>query len=221
MIKEISSTYKEMNAIEKIGSMLFISILIFIQIITNSSIISFICTFLGIFYVLGVKYQTKFSLSIGAVQTFTYSILAFNNGVYGDLILNIYSCLTLLYGYFIWSKEIGEHSFEIKKLDKNKVIKLLCATVLVYFSMYLFLNFLGGYRPYLDSFNSTMSIVALFLTMKKYRSAWIYWNLNNISSFILYLVMYMDGKQVAPMLLLFFAYTLNSLHAMYIWYKKK
>lgn len=220
MIKEMKTTYDKMSKIERLASLLFIITLLGIQIITDSSLVSFICTFLGIFYVLGVKYQTKFSLSIGTLQTFVYVILAFNNKVYGDLILNTYSCITLFIGYLMWSKKGNETNFEVKKLDKIKLIKLIISTIVLYCMMYLLLTKLGGYKPYLDSFNSTFSMIALYLTMNKYRCAWIYWNLNNVSSLILYLVLFLDGGAVAPMVLLFFAYTLNSLHATYIWYKK-
>lgn len=219
MIAELKTMIRNMSIYERIGSVLFFVVLLGIQAITDSSILSFICTALGIVYVLGVKYQARFGLLVGAIQTFIYAMLAFNNKVFGDFSLNTYTCITLIIGFVLWKKNSGK--IEVKKAKSMDIAVIVISTIAIYISLFRVLNSVGGFNPYLDAFNTTMSIVALILTMYRYRCAWVYWNLNNISSLILYITLYLSGANVAPMILMFTAYTINSLHATSIWYSKK
>ena len=159
-------------------------------------------------------------MTIGAIQCALYAILAFQNRVFGDVILNTYNVCFLTYGYFQWSKNSNGDEVETRKLTKKQLIILIAATIGIYSIMTLILIKLQSYNPYLDAFNTTFSCIAMFLCTTRFSAQWFYWNCTNISSLILYTSLWISGSNVLPMAIMFSLYLLNSLHATYIWYKK-
>lgn len=217
---EIKNIINKTTFAEKIVTILGILTLIYIQLTTDSSFIALTTACLGIAYVLLVKYKSKHAMTIGAIQCALYAILAFQNRVFGDVILNTYNVCFLTYGYFQWSKNSNGDEVETRKLTKKQLIILIAATIGIYSIMTLILTKLQSYNPYLDAFNTTFSCIAMFLCTTRFSAQWFYWNCTNISSLILYTSLWISGSNVLPMAIMFSLYLLNSLHATYIWYKK-
>lgn len=218
MITELRQMIKNMSKFEKVFSLMFIVTLISIQIITKSNLFAFTTALFGIGYGICVKYGTRSGLLFGFVQTLFAAITASINGIYGDLTLNSISCVILAIG-FIRYNNIGEksdkHGFRWQT-DKQVLVTTIVFAV-IYMSMFIVLKKFGSYIPFIDAYNSTCSIIAVYLLNMKFRNTWIWWTLTNISSLLLYGYAYfIDGMRVLPIVVMFTMFLINSIHAQYI-----
>lgn len=219
-MNEIKQIYIKTTKIERIVTFLAIVTLIAIQLTTDSSLIAFGTAILGIGYVLSVKYKTRLAMILGAIQCTLYALLAFNNKVYGDVILNTYNVCFLIYGYFQWKQNSIKNEVEVRNINREEVVILTMITIFTYIILFMILGRLGGFKSYLDAFNTTFSCIAMALCCLRYKIQWFYWNCVNLSSLILYTTLWISGGNVLPLVLMFAIYLLNSIHATYIWYKK-
>lgn len=207
--------------IEMLITMLGVLTLICIQFTTDSSVIALSTAILGIGYVLLVKYKNKYAMMIGAIQCLLYMTVAYQNKVFGDVILNTYNVLFLAYGWFSWShSQANNTKIEVRKLDRKGILNLIIITFLWYSVLVIILTTLGSYNPPLDALNTTCSTIAMFLATNRYSEQWIFWNLTNISSLVLYTTLFLSGANVLPLVIMFGLYLINSIHATYLWYRK-
>lgn len=218
MITELRQMIKNMSKFERLFSLIFIVTLISIQIITKSNLFAFTTALFGIGYGICVKYGTRSGLLFGFIQTLFAAITANINGIYGDLTLNSISCVILAIG-FIRYNNIGEkndqHGFRWQS-NKQVLVTSIVFTI-IYITMFVVLKTFGSYVPFMDAFNSTCSIIAVYLLNMKFKNTWTWWTLTNISSLGLYGYAYfIDGMQVLPIVIMFTMFLINSLHAQYI-----
>lgn len=207
--------------IEILITILGVLTLIYIQFTTDSSLIALSTAILGIAYVLLVKYKNKYAMLVGCIQCLLYMIVAYQNRVFGDVILNTYNVLFLAYGWFSWSNsQANNKKIEVRKLSSKGVINLIIIAFLWYSTLVILLTTLGSYNPPLDALNTTCSTIAMFLATNRYTEQWIFWNLTNVSSLALYTTLFLSGANVLPLVLMFSLYLLNSIHATYLWYRK-
>lgn len=218
MITELRQMIKNMSKFEKTFSLIFIVTLISIQIVTKSNLFAFTTALFGIGYGICVKYGTRSGLLFGFIQTLFAAITANMNGIYGDLTLNSISCVILAIG-FIRYNSIGEkndqHGFRWQ--TNKQVIVTSIVFIIIYIGMFAVLKTFGSYVPFMDAFNSTCSIIAVYLLNMKFKNTWTWWTLTNISSLALYGYAYfIDGMQVLPLVVMFTMFLINSMHAQYI-----
>lgn len=218
MITELRQMIKNMSKFEKAFSLIFIVTLISIQIVTKSNLFAFTTALFGIGYGICVKYGTRSGLLFGFIQTLFAAITANMNGIYGDLTLNSISCVILAIG-FIRYNSIGEkndqHGFRWQ--TNKQVIFTSIVFIIIYIAMFVVLKTFGSYVPFMDAFNSTCSIIAVYLLNMKFKNTWTWWTLTNISSLALYGYAYfIDGMQVLPIVVMFTMFLINSMHAQYI-----
>lgn len=218
MITELRQMIKNMSKFEKAFSLIFIVTLISIQIVTKSNLFAFTTALFGIGYGICVKYGTRSGLLFGFIQTLFAAITANMNGIYGDLTLNSISCVILAIG-FIRYNSIGEkndqHGFRWQ--TNKQIIVTSIIFIIIYIGMFVVLKTFGSYVPFMDAFNSTCSIIAVYLLNMKFKNTWTWWTLTNISSLALYGYAYfIDGMQVLPIVVMFTMFLINSMHAQYI-----
>lgn len=219
-MNDIKHIYSSTSKLERLITLLAIVTLIVIQFNTDSSLVSFLTAFFGTFYVICVKYKSRHSMILGLIQCSLYFYLALSNKVFGDVFLNAYNICFLLFGYFNWKSHTENSEVEVRSMNGKNILVLSLVTCLVYLSMFSVLSRLGGFKAYLDAFNTTFSCIAMALCCLRYRVQWFYWNCVNISSLVLYTTLWLSGASVFPMCIMFALFSMNSIHATYIWNKK-
>lgn len=213
-MREIREMIREMSTMEKIGSIIFILTILAVQVVTKASPFALATAVLGICYGLSVKYGIRAGLFIGIMQTVFASYTALINGIYGDFALNGVSCIILIIGFIRFNKIGTKDNLKgIRYQNVKQQTITFIGFLVLYGVMFIFLTKLGSYKPYVDAFNSTCSILAVILLNMKFADTWKFWTLCNISSLGLYLMAFVDGKPVLPIVVLFMAFLLNSVHA--------
>lgn len=159
-------------------SMLALQIVVFI--LSPDTVIGIIS---GISGVISVVLCAKGKISfyyIGFVQTISYLYLAWTNKLYGEVIENIFYLVTMIWGIFLWKKNMqkNEDGTSDVKAKKFTVAQWIFAVILTFVATYfvgLWLEGIGSNEAYLDAATNVMSIFAQLLMIWRFREQWIWW----------------------------------------------
>lgn len=207
------------NLFEKLFmlSMLLTQIIVFcIAPDTHLGIISGIAGVISV--VLCAKGKISFYF-IGFVQTITYLILAWQNCFYGEVIENIFYLVTMVWGIFVWKKnmtqnEDGSTDVLAKKFSIIQWALSIIGTIVATIAMGFFLDKIGSAQAYTDAATNVMAIFAQLLMVRRYREQWIWWIIIDLLCIKMWLV---AGNW--SMVAMYIAWTANCIYGWYNWSK--
>ena len=122
---------------------------------------------------------------IGFIQNFTYTVLAFQNMFYGEVIEQVFYIVTMIWGMVAWARnmhtnEDGTQDVNTRKFD---LAEWLFTIVGVAIGTWLFgrvLVTLNAAQPYTDAATNVMALFAQVLMVKRYREQWVLWLLIDV-----------------------------------------
>ena len=198
---------------------LMISLQIIVFIVSPDTILNIIAGISGVIsVVLCAKGKISFYF-IGFVQTTTYLFLAWQNCFYGEVLENIFYLVTMIWGIFIWKKNIvknedGSQNVEALKFTPLKwilsIISSIAATIVVGY----WLTTIGSQQVYTDAATNVLAIFAQILMVKRYREQWIWWLIIDVLCIKLWFV---AGNW--SMVAMYIAWTVNCIYGWYNWSK--
>ena len=207
------------NLFEKffLFSMLLLQIVVYF--IVPDTVIGIIS---GISGVISVVLCAKGKISfyyIGFIQTISYLYLAWTNAFYGEVIENVFYLVTMIWGIFLWKKNMqknddGTSDVKAKKFNWWQWLISVVLTVIATISMGYVLDNIGSNQAYLDAATNVMAIVAQFLMIWRYREQWIWWVVIDVICIIMWLNV---GNW--SMVAMYIAWTINALYGWYNWSK--
>lgn len=159
-------------------SMLALQIVVFI--LAPDTVVGIIS---GISGVISVVLCAKGKISfyyVGFVQTVSYLYLAWINKLYGEVMENIFYLVTMVWGIFLWKKNMqknsdGTQDVKAKKFTAPQWILSIILTLAATFFVGLWLESIGSNEAYLDAATNVMSIIAQLLMIWRFREQWIWW----------------------------------------------
>lgn len=157
---------------------------------------------------------------------FLGSVLAlwvyFDAKLYAEFSLYIFYALMALYGWYSWKK--SEKTAEITKNNilqitwggwqLNIIIVAFC-TALAFGLGFFFKTFTDADLPYWDATTTSFSLLATWLTARKYIENWLYWFIINTLTAVLYLT-----KELYVFSGLYAIYIVMSVYGYVEWRKK-
>ena len=197
--------------------MLLLQIIVFI--LHPDSLIGIIS---GISGVISVVLCAKGKISfyyIGFIQTISYLFLAWDNRFYGEVIENIFYLVTMVWGIFIWQKNLtktsdGSTQVIVKKFTMSQWILSIIGTTVATIIMGYWLNSIGSSQPYTDAATNIFAIFAQLLMIKRYKEQWIWWLLIDVLCIKMWFV---AGNW--SMVAMYIAWTINCIYGWYNWSK--
>ena len=198
-------------------SMLILQIVVYC--IVPDSVLGIISGISGVIsVVLCAKGKISFYF-IGFVQTITYLILAWQNKFYGEVLENIFYLVTMVWGIFVWKKNMqknddGTTDVKAKKFSVLQWILSVVGTVIATVIMGYFLDKIGSNQAYLDSATNVMAIFAQLLMVWRYREQWIWWVVIDIICIVMW---FTAGNW--SMVAMYIAWTFNAIYGWYNWSK--
>lgn len=176
----------------------------------------------GIAGVISVVLCAKGKISfyfIGFVQTITYLYLAWQNCFYGEVIENIFYLVTMIWGIFVWKKnmsqnEDGSTDVLAKKFSVMQWVLSIIGTVVATIAMGFFLDKIGSAQAYTDAATNVMAIFAQLLMVRRYREQWIWWIVIDVLCIKMWFI---AGNW--SMVAMYVAWTANCIYGWYNWSK--
>ena len=144
----------------------------------------------GMIY-LWYEYHANSKLWIASVIMPIISMwIFFSKGLYADFAINIYYLLIAIYGYMAWT-------FNFKKKEKRELpishmplwawgVSSAAFVALWSLMAWVLIRFTDSTVPYLDSFTTSLSIVAMWMLAHKYVEQWYVWILVDAVYVVLY-----------------------------------
>lgn len=159
----------------------------------------------------------------GLINTAMYAWIAFGSKYYGEVMLNaLYYVPMQFVGWYAWSKHMNAETTEVDKARMNN--KSLCLwTVISVLGIFVYgtvLKLLGGNLPYFDSFTTTLSVLAMIFSVKRYMEQWVLWVLVDVVTVYLWWVDFSAGNDNVATLLMWTIYLLNAVFQLVKWYKE-
>jgi len=220
--------FKNWAWFEKLWLPTFIIIGAILSYAWGDTVFGYTVFFTGITCVVLVSRGSVWNYPFGLYNTTGYCWIAYQNGFFGELLLNgaFYTPAQIL-GWIWWSKNIDQSREEkdivvMKKLGWFERLRLFLVSITAVIFFNLVLNAIPGQNmPLMDSITTVLSMVAMILMMKRYAEQWFLW----ITVDVLYIIMWSfrlsTGTEGAmAMLAMWSAYLVNAVYGCYKWNKQ-
>ena len=125
-------------------------------------------------------------------------------------------------GFFVWSRNINSETGEVRKRHmKNmyRIIMVLTIFVLTY-AYGKFLAFLGDSMPYVDSFTTVSSVIALIVSIGMFSEQWWIWLFVNSLSIYMWWCNFSAGSDNLATLLMWVVYLVSGIMMLIKWEKE-
>ena len=168
----------------------------------------------------------------GMVYVTAYAYVAFQNKLYGEVMMNLLYYVPMnVIGFITWTKlakkkaesaQTGDVSkdVETRHMSSKQRWMTFVIAVVVILAYWQLLKFMGGNLALIDSCSTIVSIIAMYLQVMRYTESWIMWIFTNLISIVLWLTaMLTQDSNNITMLLMWSAYLVNSTYG-YIYWKK-
>ena len=156
---------------------------------------------------------------IGFIQNFTYTVLAFQNMFYGEVIEQVFYIVTMIWGMVAWARNMHTNEDGTQDVNTRKFgfAEWLFTIVGVAIGTWLFgrvLVAMGAAQPYTDAATNVMALFAQILMVKRYREQWVLWLLIDVFCIKMWWV---AGNW--SMVAMYIAWTANCIYGWYNWTK--
>jgi len=158
----------------------------------------------------------------GVINVSLYAWISFKAGLYGDAALNaIYYLPMQFIGWFSWiGRRSEQESVTIiaRRMKGNeRIVVAISAVLLVILAAYL-LKYFKDPQPFKDSATTVLSVMAMYLMVKRFMEQWILWVIVNIISVVMWIIAFSSGEShSALMILMWIFYLINSLNGWVTW----
>jgi len=224
LIGRINNYIKQWTLFEKVWLVTFTLVNIYLFFAWSDTWVGLTASLTGMLCVILTAKAKISSFYWGLINILTYSYVAYGSAYYGDVMLNMLYFLPMTFlGIYYWNRNMRKEKegkvLLIKSLNwKNKIFWFLVSIVIIW--VYgLFLKFLHGTLPFVDSLTTIFSIVATIMLTKRITDQWIYWIMVDVFSIVMWGYIFLrDGNQVS-MLVMWSAYLVNACYGYYNWRK--
>ncbi len=158
----------------------------------------------------------------GLYNSLSYSILAYGNGLYGEVYLNLFFFVpTGVIGYVMWRRHtMQDKTVVMRQLgwSQRLIVAVICITSTVGLGALLGLNPRQN-MPFIDATTNVLSIVATFLMMWRYKEQWLLYILLNVVTIgMWFLRLRAGGESGGLMVLMWSLFLMNSLFGYWRWH---
>jgi nicotinamide mononucleotide transporter len=177
---------------------------------TTLNIVLEICAV--VFGVTSVIYAKKEHILVyptGIISTIIYVYICYQFTLYGDLIINIYYTLMSIFGWYMWTRLVGNKHVEITRTttkDKFKAFGIFASTALFVIFVYIYFDRFDRVTDYFDTFTTGIFFAAMWLMANKKLAHWTFWIVGNIISVPLYFMKGLGFSGIQFILFLILAY---------------
>ena len=168
----------------------------------------------------------------GMVYVTAYAYVAFQNKLYGEVMMNLLYYVPMnVIGFITWTKlakkkaesaQTGDVSkdVETRHMSSKQRWMTFVIAVVVILAYWQLLKFMGGNLALIDSCSTIVSIIAMYLQVMRFTESWIMWIFTNLISIVLWLTaMLTQDSNNITMLLMWSAYLVNSTYGYINWKK--
>lgn len=208
--------------LDLIWLIIFISIAFVVTIFIHENGFSTSVMLSGVLCVALIAIGRKEGYIVGLYNSFSYAWLAYQNGLFGELFLNIgFFVPTGIIGFFMWKSNSSNQVVKMRELAVLAKLKIFGACLFCFLGLGYFLSTLEGQNnPYLDASTNVLSIIATLLMMWRFKEQWVLYIILNVTTVVLWILRWLEGGQAGDiMIMMWCLFLANSLYGYWRWNK--
>jgi nicotinamide mononucleotide transporter len=159
----------------------------------------------------------------GLVNCVLYAIISYQARLYGETVLNaIYYAPMQFYGFYIWSKNMNTETHEVNKrhmTNRGRLLLLLSIIIGTVAFGYILKHF-GDAMPFVDSFTTVSSVIAMIISIKMFTEQWWVWIAVDVFSVYMWWCDFTSGSDNMATLLMWIVYLGNAIIMCVKWEKE-
>ena len=159
----------------------------------------------------------------GLVNSILYALIAYKARLYGETMLNMLYYVPMQFiGFYVWSRHINTDTKEVEKRHMRLSGRcLLTISIMISTVLYGFvLRYLGDAMPFVDSFTTVSSVIAMIISVKMFAEQWWIWVAVDIFSVYMWWCNFTSGSDNMATLLMWIVYLGNALIMLVKWEKE-
>ena len=219
----IKNEFKGWKFIEVLWLLLACSIITGLSIYWEDSLMGIISALTGVACVICTGKGKLSAYLFGLVNCVLYAIIAYQQTLYGETMLNILYYVPMQFiGLVVWSKNMNKETLEVKKIHMKNKTRLITLFGMIALTIgYGFvLQLLGDEMPFVDSFTTVSSVVAMLISVKMFAEQWWIWIAVDVFSVYMWYTRFSIGQDNMATLLMWVVYLLNAVFMCYKWEKE-
>ena len=161
--------------------------------------------------------------TFGLVNCVLYAIISYEAKLYGETMLNaIYYVPMQFVGFYIWAKNMNTETHEVNKRHMSKKYRIICLLSMVAATIGygIILKYLGDAMPFVDSFTTVSSVIAMIISVKMFSEQWWIWIAVDVFSVYMWLCNFIAGSDNMATLLMWIVYLGNAIIMCIKWEKE-
>lgn len=212
---------KEWTIFEKI--LLFGSIMVIssVGLVFKSDLLTTSCSLLCIITVLLIAKGKNIGQVLGVLVTIMYSIVAYKNKYYGEVLINLLLMLPLyIIGIITWINHKDEKTnfVEINSIQKKEWIIVAIVFLGIFMGIYILLKFFNTNELIVSTISVLVSLFAAYLQMRRSRYSFSFYLINDIVLMFLWGIPVIHGNYTLfPILLNPMVNFINDMYGSYNW----
>ncbi len=178
--------------------------------------------FSGILCVALIAIGRREGYLVGLYNSLSYSILAYGNGLFGEVYLNLlFFVPTGIIGYLMWKRNTTQSkTVSMRQLawHQRALIATICIIGTVILGFCLGLN-KNQNTPFIDAATNVLSITATFLMMWRYKEQWLLYIVLNIVTIFMWSLRFLAGGEAGDLMILMWSlFLINALFGYWRWH---
>lgn len=212
---------KEWTIFEKI--LLFGSIIVIssVGLVFKSDLLTTSCSLLCIITVLLIAKGKNIGQVLGVLVTIMYSVVAYKNKYYGEVLINLLLMLPLyIIGIITWINHKDEKTnfVEINSIQKKEWIIVAIVFLGIFMGIYTLLKFFNTNELIVSTISVLVSLFAAYLQMRRSRYSFSFYLINDIVLMFLWGIPVIHGNYTLfPILLNPMVNFINDMYGSYNW----
>ena len=198
-------------------------ILIMSGIISRSDYLTIICSLVLLLVVLTQAKGKVISQFLGIVFVVIYSIVAYRNRYYGEVIIYFFIMLPLfIAGIISWIKNIDEDTNRVKanEITIREWNVLIIISGILFVILYYILKYFNTAQLFISTLSMITSLFATYLLTRRSKYGFLFYIGNDIILFILWGVVVIQGNfSVLPLVINQVINMINDTYGWYSWNK--
>lgn len=205
---------------ERLWLLVFCGIAAAVTILSGDTPFGFSVFLSGVLCVILAAKGNILNYLVGMYNTFGYAWMAYQNGLYGEMGLNLFFYVPMnILGFFMWRKHIHAQKLEMRKMSVKALLGTALACVLSILAMGYALSLIAGQNtPYIDATTNVLSVAATLLMVWRFREQWFAYIILNLFTVIMWSIRTAHGSPEGPMMLVMWsAYLINAVYGLLVW----
>ena len=208
------------NAFEITWLLSFSALAIALSLLWKNSLLDFSVFLSGVLCVVLAAKGNIWTYAFGMYNTFGYAYLAYTNGLYGEMGLNLFFFVPMnVVGYVLWKPKLEGGYVQMRAMNPRQILLTAVASLLGILGLGYGLSLIAGQNnPYIDAITDVLSIFATFLMVYRFREQWLLYILLNVFTVLLWCIRTAHGSPEGPlMIVMWTAFLINAGYGYYNW----